>query len=372
MSTTDVSAEPTPAVDAALIREAMEYYAAQGWTDGLPVVPVTESYLAAFLAATDHAESDILFTIPHLNRSLTVRLAAINAALAGCLPEYMPVVIAAWEAIAAEPHPARGIWQSTTGTAPLLLVNGPIRDRIGLNSAGNIFGSGFRANATIGRAIRLGCINVFGLRPHQLDQATQGTPAKYAACFGENEEQSPWPSFAVDAGFDASDSVVTAFVVRSVMHIEARHTMVPEQLAEDFADSIRRTGALIHEYTSALLVLAPEHAAMFAASGWDKERLRQHIFGRATRTRAELAGVGKDAVSHKSRWRLSSEHPDATDDTTAGSATPDTVPVLSSPTSVQIVVAGADNAGVSAVVEVFTLNPPRPYPFSSVRIPSTG
>ena len=355
-------------VDADEIRTAMEHYAGNNWTDGLPVVPVTESYLAEFLAVTGRDPDEVLFHIPHLNRSMTVRLAAINAAMAGCRPEYLPVVIAAWEAIAKEPHPVRGIWQSTTGTAPFLVVNGPIRDEIGLNSTGNIYGSGFRANATIGRAIRLGCINVFGLHPHLLDQATQGTPAKYSACIGENEEQSPWAPFHVDNGFAATDSVVTAYVIRSVMHIEARHTMRPEALAEDFADSIRRTGALIHEYTSALLVLVPEHADLFAAAGWSKDDVRQAVFERVVRPRAELAAAGKDAVSHKTRWRLSAQHPDAIPDTTAGTDTPDTVPLLSHPTSIQVVVAGANNAGVSSVVEVFTLNPPRATPYSMSKI----
>ena len=229
MTVTDqtATARTAPEIDAEQLQAVLEYYFDQDWTDGLPVVPVTESSLARFLATVDRDPEEILFTIGHLNRSLSVRNAAINAALAGCRPEYFPVVLAAWEAIAKEPHPARGIWQSTTGTAPFLLVNGPVRGEIDLNSAGNIFGSGFRANATIGRAIRLGCINVFGLHPHKLDQATQGNPSKYTAVIGENEEQSPWPSFAVEHGFAADDSVATMFVIRSVVHIEARHTMLP-------------------------------------------------------------------------------------------------------------------------------------------------
>lgn len=370
MTVTDQTAAATtaPEIDAEQLRAVLEYYFDQEWTDGLPVVPVTESSLAAFLATTDRDPDDILFTISHLNRSLSVRSAAINAALAGCKPEYFPVVLAAWEAIAKEPHPARGIWQSTTGTAPFLLVNGPVRTEIGINSAGNVFGSGFRANATIGRAIRLGCINVFGLHPHKLDQATQGNPSKVTAVIGENEEQSPWPSFAVEHGFAPTDSVATMFVIRSVVHIEARHTMVPEQLALDFVDTIARSGALIHEYTSTLLVLVPEHAALFANAGWSKDDLRNFLFENATRTRAELAAVGKDALSNRTRWRLPSDHPDATPDTASTTDTPDTVRLLSHPSSVQIVVAGADNAGVSAVVEVFTLNPPREIPFSSSKI----
>ena len=234
-----------PAVDAAEIRSAMEYYQAKGWSDGLPVVPVTESYLHEFLATTSRKPDEVLFVMPHLNRRLTVRLAAINAALAGCLPEYFPVVLAAWDALVKEPYPKRGIWQSTTGTAPLLLVNGPIRNRIGLNGKGNVFGSGFRANATIGRAIRLTALNVFALRPHGLDQATQGTPAKYSCCIAENEADSPWPSFAEEHGFAPGESTVAAWLIRGSLYLEARHTSAPEQLLYDIVDSASRTGRLV-------------------------------------------------------------------------------------------------------------------------------
>ncbi|MGO2113049.1 MAG: hypothetical protein ACTH31_15700, partial [Pseudoclavibacter sp.] len=215
-------------IDGTAVRAAIEAAFENDWTDGMPVVPVTQSILDEFLAATDRKPDEVLFRIPHLNRSLTVELAALNAALAGCKPEYVPAVIAAWESIAKEPHPVRGIWQSTTGTAPFLLVNGPVRDEIGINSAGNIFGSGFRANATIGRAIRLALNNVFGLKPHLLDQATQGTPSRFSSVIGENEELNPWEPFHVEHGFGADESVVTAFVIRSVVHIEARHAMTPE------------------------------------------------------------------------------------------------------------------------------------------------
>jgi hypothetical protein len=162
-----------PVIDIDEIRRVMEDYADRGWTDGLPVMPVTESYLAEFLGQTARDPDEVLLAMPHLDRACTIRTAAINAAMAGCRPEYFPVVLAAWSALAQEGYVPRAIWQSTTGTAPMLLVNGPIRERIGLNSQGNVFGSGFRANATIGRAIRLSAINAFGLRPHELDQATQ-------------------------------------------------------------------------------------------------------------------------------------------------------------------------------------------------------
>jgi len=363
------SPQDAPLADPAEIRRAMEYYADRGWTDGLPVVPVTESYLAEFLALTSRDPDEVVMAMPHLNRRCTVRLAAINAALAGCRPEYFPVVLAAWESLVAEGYAPRAIWQSTTGTAPFLVVNGPVRERIGLNSQGNVFGSGFRANATIGRAVRLGAINAFGLRPHQLDQATQGTPAKYTACIAENEEESPWPPLHAQFGLDPSDSAVTAMVIRSCLHIEARHTVVPEQLALDIAGTISRTGALIHETISALVVLSPEHARLFARAGWSKPDLSQFIHDHAVRSRAELAAVGKDAIARQTRWRLPAGHPDAVPDQAQANGDPDTVRVLNSAGAVLVVVAGANNAGVSGVVETFG---PRGGPPPVVRVPDPG
>ncbi|MBV9809781.1 MAG: hypothetical protein JO286_21535 [Solirubrobacterales bacterium] len=342
-----------PVIDVDAVRRVLEEYAERGWTDGLPVMPVTESYLAEFLEQTSRGPDEVLLSMPHLNRACTVRVAAINAAMAGCRPEYFPVVLAAWSALEAEGYVTRGIWQSTTGTAPMLLVNGPIREQLGLNSKGNMFGSGFRANATIGRAIRLTAINAFGLRPRELDQATQGNPAKYTACIAENEEESPWPPFHVEHGFDASESTVTAMTMRSVVHIEARHTTVPEQLGRDLADTVRRTGALIHETISACIALGPEHASLFAGAGWTKDDVRRFVYEHAVNSREALAAVGKDAVSGKTRWRLSSEHPDATADTAAEQGSGNVVSVLNSEQAVQIVVAGAQNAGVSAVIETF-------------------
>jgi len=344
------TARELPVVDIDEIRQVMEDYFERGWTDGLPVMPVTDSILAEFLAQTRRDPEEVLLAMPHLNRTCTVRLAAINAAMSGCRPEYFPVVLAAWSALDAELYVMRGIWQSTTGTAPMLLVNGPVRGEIGLNSSGNVFGSGFRANATIGRAIRLTAINAFGLRPHELDQATQGNPAKYTACIAENEEDSPWPPFHVEHGFEAGASTVTAMTIRSVAHIEARHTTLPEQLGTDLAGTIARTGALIHETISACIALGPEHAHLLARAGWSKDDLRRFVFEHAVNTREALAAAGKDAVSGKTRWRLSSQHAESVPDSTPDA---DVVRVLGSEQAVQIVVAGAHNAGVSAVIETF-------------------
>jgi len=137
------------------------------------------------------------------------------------------------------------------------------------------------------------------------------------------------------------------------VHIEARHTQVAEQLALDITGTIARTGALIHRTTSSLVVLAPEHARLFAGAGWSKDDVRQFIYDHAVNSRAALAAVGKEAVSQHTRWRLPADHPDAVADDASAAGNPDLIPALNSPAAVQLMVAGANNAGVSAVIETF-------------------
>jgi hypothetical protein len=234
-----------------------------------------------------------------------------------------------------------------------------------------VFGSGFRANATIGRAIRLTAINAFGLRPRQLDQATQGTLAKYSACIAENEEDSPWPPLHVDHGFDPADSTVTAMVIRSFMHIEARHTTAPEKLAMDFVTSIRRTGVLVHSSINTCIVLGPEHAHVFDRAGWGKAEIQRFLYEHATISSADLAAAGKDGVSRHTRWRLPADHPDALP-TEENDVDADPLRVLNSPAAVLVIVAGANNAGVSAVIEPFGAPGNRPLAMTPVALVRTS
>jgi hypothetical protein len=362
-----MTADARAVVDALV--DAVEYCYDREWTDGLPVVPCTPERLDAFLAQTDRAPGEVLLSMPQIGRECTVRMAALNAAMAGCRPEYLPVVLAAWDSLRAEGYVGKGIWQSTTGTAPLILVNGPVRGELGVNCRGNVFGSGFRANATIGRAIRLAAINVFGLRPHALDQATQGTPAKYTCCIGENQEESPWPPFHEEFGFGPDASTVTAMTMRSVAQIEARHTSDGPQLLRDLADTVARTGALLHHTISTCLVLSPEHAHLLAAQGWDKQAIREFVFDAAQLTRADLDRVGKTAISRTTSWRLPADHPEALPDDRIDAAT-GAFRVLTAPDAVQIVVAGASNSGVSAVVDTFGPRGGRPE-LAEVVMPGT-
>ena len=348
-------------IDHRQVRRAIEHYFEHGFTDGLPVVPPTESSLGEFLAQVDRSPDEVVAAMPHLNRECTLRLAAINSIMAGCLPEYFPVVLAVLDALRVDAGArgatrfSSGLWQSTTGTVPITVVNGPVRIRLGFNCQGNVFGPGFRPNATVGRAIRLIAMNALGLKPHVLDQSTQATPAKYTCCIAENEEESPWEPLSAEAGYGPEVSTVSFMMMRSTMHIEARSATRPEQLLNDYANSVARTGGLYSEKSSCLIVVSPEHAQLLAAHGWSKKDVREYLAVNAVCTREAMERAGKTGISRDMHWLVPSDHPDAL----AGEEPQferrdgtDVHRVLSSPDDVVLVVAGAANAGVSTVVDL--------------------
>jgi len=326
------------ASDVRRAREVIEYYYEKGWTDGLPVVPPIEEFVAEFLATTRRSPDEVLLEAPHLNRSCTVRQAAINAVMAGCRPEYFPVVLASLDALR-ELGGNAALMQSTTGQALALVVNGPVRAELGINCAGNILGPGHRPNATIGRTLRLIILNVMEVRPHDLDQSTQGTPLKYSCCFGENEEESPWEPLHVEGGFPAEASTVTAQLVRSDLHVEHRSTQEPEHILHSLADSLSYSGAIYeappyNTSNGAVIIICPEHANIIASKGWTKERARDFLYEHYGRTVGELRRFGKVIGLE-----------DQPDDRFVRSA--------KGPEALTIVVAGASNAGVSTVMMSF-------------------
>jgi hypothetical protein len=325
-------------------RELIEYCYEKGWTDGLPVVPPTEEIVAEFLAHTDRDPSEVLMLQPHLNRTCTVRLAAINAVMAGCKPEYFPALLSVLDAF--EGGVARtNLMQSTTGQAIMVLVNGPIREELGFNSTVNIFGPGDRANSTLGRAVRLVIMNALGIRPHEFDQSTQGTSAKYACVIAENEEESPWEPWHVENGHAADSSLVTVQMMRSDVYVEHRSTQVPEEILNTIADSMSYAG-MITQVTDArmnhgaIVVMGPEHAGFIAARGWSKQDVKQYLFERFGKTKAELRRYGK-------------LHPDLLDE-------PEDAFIRSSTglEGILLFVAGANNAGVSTVCPSITVGRP--------------
>lgn len=334
-------------------RQAIEHCYEQGWTDGLPVVPPTEKHVREFVDYAGRDPEEILAVAEHLDRSCTVWQAAINSVMAGCLPEYFPVVVAAIEALWGRGRGFPGAMASTTGPCPMIVVNGPIRNQLGMNCRGSLFGPGFRANATIGRAVRLIVLNVFGLRPHVLDQACQSTPAKYTFCFGENEEESPWAPLHMELGFPADSSTVSTYLCRSNMHIENRHTQDPERLLLSIADAMSYAGGpLYYRLSPSAVVMGPEHAQLLARGGWSKAQVKQFLWEHYGRRLADLRRVGRGDFEEGRRGvylyvekayhnRMPGAE-DMTDDTF--------INFCPSPEGILLVVAGANNAGVSTVV----------------------
>jgi hypothetical protein len=329
-----VTVEELTLEDMTRARLAMEYYFAQGWTDGLPVVPPVQEFVDEFLATTRRDPDEVILEQPHLNRTCSVRQAAINAVMAGCKSEYFPVVLAALDAFR-QIDGGGGMMQSTTGQALVLIVNGPVRQALGINYEGNIFGSGDRANATISRALRLIVLNVMEIRPHDLDQSTHGTPAKFGCCFGENEEESPWEPLHVEQGFPAESSIVTAQLIRSDLHVEHRSTQTPEHILYSIADSLSYAGAIYeappyNRINGAVVVLGPEHARIIASGGWSKQDVRQFLYENYGKHMRDLRRFGKVIGLE-----------DKPDDEFVISA--------KSPEALLVVVSGASNAGVSTV-----------------------
>ncbi|MFC7401844.1 hypothetical protein [Citricoccus sp. GCM10030269] len=335
-----MSATPADQLDPAAAQAAIEYAYEQGWTDGLPVVPATQELLERFLAAGGRPADEVLSHLKQVDRQVTVELLAINAAMAGCKPEYFPVVLAAWEALTLERTTGGGGWQSTSGPAPLIIVNGPIRQELGFNSTGGVFGPGFRPNATVARAIGLTVRNAYGIRPHELEQATQGLPGRWSICLAENEEESPWAPLAEDLG--VSGNAVTSTLLRTSEFVDNRHTSDPEQLLADFADTIGRSGPWIFKHAMAGVVLCPEHANLLARAGWSRSDVAAWLTEQSGRTTAQLARVGKDRANEGGvRFPGDNANPEEFQRT------------IADPASMIVAVAGSRTAGISMVVRYF-------------------
>ena len=258
--------------------DPFEFMDAQGLSDGLPVVPPTEERVLRMLEGTSRAATDVVAHVPPNLAPATVEKIAVNAVMAGCRPEYLPVVIAATEAACTEEFNLHGVLATTYFATPVIVVNGPIRREIDLNCGRNLFGQGFRANATIGRALQLLVRNVGGGRPGGVDMSTLGQPGKFTCCVGEREEDSCWEPFHVERGFAADTSTVTVFAGEA-----------PRAIRDQLSRSSRSLGASmglcleamahpkLHRMGQVLLVVCPEHARTFARDGYSKTELRARI-----------------------------------------------------------------------------------------------
>jgi hypothetical protein len=258
--------------------DAAEWCFEQGWTDGLPVVPPTEERVYAMLRGTRRGAEEVLGAIPPNFAECTVEKAAINAVMAGCKPEYLPVVLTAIEAALAPQFGLHGILATTNAVGPVIMVNGPIARAIGMNAKGNALGQGNRANASIGRALQLVVRNVGGGRPGEIDRAVFGNPGKYSFCFAEDESDARWESFAVERGFPPQASTVTLFPGDGVNPVIDHVSRRPEDLLKTYAGCLRAlyNPGQVND-VAAFLVVAGEHAQVFHEAGWSKARLKEAL-----------------------------------------------------------------------------------------------
>ena len=280
--------------------DEFEFMFEQGFTDGLPVIPPTSERVLHMLSGSARDPQEVIATVAPNMGIATLEKVAINAVMAGCKPEYLPVVVAALEAACTDEFNIHGVMATTMGASPVIVVNGPIAKKIGMNSDLSALGQGNRANATIGRALRLIIRNIGGAVPGRTERPTLGNPMKFTMCFAEREERSPWAPMHVDRGFEANDSVVTIFGMTSGPTLIVDQTSTnPSQLARSMAMCLSHVHhPKSYSASDTLLVVCPEHLdTLTRGKAFSKEDLRKEIFDFAPRTIKDLvqdenSGVG--------------------------------------------------------------------------------
>ncbi len=266
-----------------------EFLFDQGLTDGLPVVPPSAERVLRMLEGTRRDSQEVVAIVAPNMAPATIEKIAINAVLAGCKPEYLPVVVAAVEAVCNDEFNAHGVLATTMGATPVLIVNGPIRHRIGMNMQLSALGQGNRANASIGRALMLVLRNIGGARPGGTERSTLGNPLKHGMCFAEWEERSPWAPYHVERGFDAEESVVTAIAQTGLGQITDQTSRTAYALVGSLGMTMEgRQHPKSHGSGDTLLVLPPEHVDTIWRDGWTKEQIRERIQEASSRPLREL------------------------------------------------------------------------------------
>jgi len=270
-------------VELAATEDEIEIMYDRGWSDGLPVVAPTEERVLRMLSGTTRDPQDIVAIVPPALVEVTVEQVAINAVLAGCKPDYLPVVLTAVEAACTDAFNIHGLLCTLWFSGPVVIVNGPIRNEIGMNSGKNALGQGNRANSTIGRALQLVIRNLGGGRPgvDGIDRAALGAPSKIGWCIAEDEEHLPagWPSLAVERGFGPEDSTVTLFGGHGPSGAVDQTSRTPEDLTDSLAGRLIATGHP-HQPSEAMLVLTPEHQRVYAEAGWTKAQFLEALDAR--------------------------------------------------------------------------------------------
>jgi hypothetical protein len=312
---------------------ANEVLEEKGWTDGLPVIPPTVARVQATLARSPDPGERVLGRMEPLNGTVTVEKVAANAVMAGCRPEYFPVVLAAVKAVLREPFHVGSASCTTGGAAPVVIVNGPIAARIGITGGTACLGGNVKANASIGRALRLVMRNLGGAKPGGMEKSTQAWPGKLGCCVAENEARSPWEPMHVELGFRRDDSAVTVVAVRGIYAVCEGTQGTGHGVLETLVASMRIPGTPIYHQMNAqiplVVLLCPEHAEEIARAGFSRKDVRQYIFDHARLTVRELEGRGYYAPGCWPAW-IDAGDPDAR------------VPIVAGPDRILLAVAGGD------------------------------
>ena len=274
-----------------------EYCYDRGWSDGLPVIPPTPERILRMLAGTQRDSQEVVGDIPPNLSPCTVEKIAINAVLAGCKPEYMPVLLTAVEAALEPKFTLHGLLCTTCFSSPIIVVNGPVTRRIGMNWGMNALGQGNRANATIGRALNLIVRNVGGGIPGGIDRATLGGPAKYTLCFAEDETDEDWTPLHVARGCPPGSSAVTLFQGDGIQGFIDQRARTPEELTRSMATSLLTVGhTKLAEWCNAMLVISPEHYTIFQQAGWGRDQITNALY-EALRRPGKMLIRGADGLS---------------------------------------------------------------------------
>jgi hypothetical protein len=269
-----------------LLARAYEHAYEQGWTDGLPIIPATPTAVAQFVAASGRSADELIGVLPPRKGRATVEVIAVNAVMAGCRPEYMPVLIAAVEGLIDPAYPLELMQVTTNPMCPFLLVNGPVRNRLEINYGAGCLGPGWRANATIGRAIRLILNNIGGALPGVYSKVSFGSPLRYSYICAENEEENPWTPFHVDRGFRREDSTVTVFKASNFCNISGGEGVGPDEILRQIATNMP---PMYGGGDGVLLLLGVNHAQSLHEAGLSKRDIQERLWQLARLPRSHFA-----------------------------------------------------------------------------------
>jgi hypothetical protein len=258
-----------------LLVEAYEVAYAQGWTDGLPVIPASAERVARFVTASGRAPGEVIGLVAPRKGRATVEVIAVNAAMAGCRPEYMPLILAAVDAMLDPAYPLEFMQVTTNPMTPFLLVNGPVRHTLEINCGTGCLGPGWRANSTIGRAIRLVMNNVGGALPGVYSKVSFGSPLRYSYICGENEEENPWTPFHVDRGYSRESSTVTVFKASNFCNISGGEGVGPDEILRQIATNMP---PMYGGGDGVLLLLGVNHARSLYEAGVTKRDIQTRLW----------------------------------------------------------------------------------------------